>query len=133
MTEPSGIVSVRSKLSVDVLADRLEAAITAHGLTLFARIDHGEGARQVGMALRPTILFILGGAKGGTPLMQIDQIAGLDLPLKILLWQDEAGIAWVSFVDPNWIAQFRNLGAEGAATGAKLHAFLAGLAGGIAE
>jgi uncharacterized protein (DUF302 family) len=132
MTESSGIVSIRSAQAVGSLADRLEAAIAARGLTLFARIDHGEGARQAGMALRPTILFVFGAAKSGTPLIQINQIAGIDLPLKILLWQDEADVAWVSYVDPEWIAGLRDLGPEGAAAAAKLRGAAAGLAAEIA-
>ncbi len=80
--------------------DRLEVEIKAKGLTVFARIDHAAGAAQVGLALRPTEVLIFGNARGGTPLMQSSQTAGIDLPLKCLVWQDEAGKTWLSYNDP---------------------------------
>lgn len=84
--------------------DRLEAEIAAKGLTLFARIDHSAGAAEVGLTLRPTVLFIFGNAKGGTPLMQAAQTAGIDLPLKVLVWQDDKGVTQVSYNDPAWLS-----------------------------
>jgi uncharacterized protein (DUF302 family) len=66
-------------------------------MSIFARIDHAAGAAEVGLPLRPTEVLIYGNAKGGTPLMQIDQTFGIDLPLKALIWQDESGKAWVSY------------------------------------
>jgi uncharacterized protein (DUF302 family) len=69
----------------------LEAALGAKQLTLFARIDHAAGAAEVGMALRPTTVVIFGNARGGTPLMQAQQTIGLDLPLKMLVWEDGDG------------------------------------------
>ena len=84
--------------------DRLETAVTAKGLTVFARIDHAEGASAVGLSLRPTEVLIFGNAKGGTPLMQAVQTIGIDLPLKALVWQDAAGDTWLSWNDPAWLA-----------------------------
>ena len=69
------------------------------------RIDHAAGAAEVGLSLRPTELLIFGNVKGGTPLMQSVQTIGIDLPLKILIWQDEAGNTWLSYNDPSWLAK----------------------------
>src|SRR5579872_759514 len=85
--------------------DRLEAAIRAKGLTVFARIDHAAGAAEVGMQLRPTDLLVFGNARGGTPLMLMDQTIGIDLPLKALVWQDAEGVTWLSYNEPGWITQ----------------------------
>jgi uncharacterized protein (DUF302 family) len=85
--------------------NRLEAAVKARGLTVFARIDHAAGAAGVGLPLRPTELLIFGNAKGGTPLMQSVQTIGIDLPPKALVWQDAARSTWLSFNDPNWLAK----------------------------
>ena len=74
-------------------------------MTVFARIDHAAGAAEVGLTLRPTELIIFGNARGGTPLMQSVQTVGIDLPLKALVWQDAVGKTWISYDEPNWIAQ----------------------------
>jgi len=85
--------------------NRLDAEIRAKGLNVFARIDHAAGAAEAGLALRPTELIIFGNARGGTPLMQSLQTVGIDLPLKALVWQDAANRTWLSYNEPNWIAQ----------------------------
>jgi len=85
--------------------DRLEAEIRAQGMKVFARIDHAAGAAQAGLELRPTELIIFGSARGGTPLMQSVQTAGIDLPLKALVWEDASGEKWLSYNEPSWIAQ----------------------------
>ena len=92
--------------------ERLEAAVKAKGLTIFARIDHAAGAAEVGLPLRPTTVLIFGNARGGTPLMQAAQTVGIDLPLKALVWQDSAGKTWLSYNDPACIAQRHGLGHE---------------------
>jgi uncharacterized protein (DUF302 family) len=84
--------------------DRLAAAVTRHGMTVFARIDHAEAAHQVGMDLRLTQVLIFGNPKGGTLLMQAAQSIGIDLPLKVLVWQDEPGKTWIGYNDPRWLA-----------------------------
>jgi uncharacterized protein (DUF302 family) len=61
------------------------------------------------LPLRPTELLIFGNAKGGTPLMQAEQVIGIDLPLKALVWQDEAGVTWLSYNDPTWLAKRHGL------------------------
>ena len=64
----------------------------------------------VSLALRPTELLIFGNAKAGTPLMQSNQEVGIDLPLKVLVWEDTAGKTWLSYNDPRWIAKRHELG-----------------------
>jgi uncharacterized protein (DUF302 family) len=92
--------------------NRLETAVKAKGMTVFARIDHAAGAAAVGLSLRPTEVLIFGNAKGGTPLMQSVQTIGIDLPLKALVWQDAAGATWLSYNDPDWLARRHGLGGE---------------------
>jgi uncharacterized protein (DUF302 family) len=93
--------------------DRLEADLKGKGLTVFAHVDHAAGATAVGLSLGPTDLLIFGNAKGGTPLMQAVQTIGIDLPLKVLVWQDAAGLTWLSYNDPHWLA--KRHGIDGAA------------------
>ena len=85
--------------------DRLAAQIQTRGLHVFARIDHAAGAAEVGLPLARTDLVIFGNARGGTPLMQSVQTVGIDLPLKILVWQDAANNTSLSYNEPGWIAQ----------------------------
>jgi uncharacterized protein (DUF302 family) len=108
--------------------ERLEAAVKAKGLTVFAYIDHAAGAAEVGLSLRPTELLIFGNAKGGTPLMQSNQTVGIDLPLKALVWQDASGDTWLSYNDPSWIAKRHGLGHEIDATVNAMSAVLDGIA-----
>ncbi len=106
----NGLVSIESRFGVAETIDRLVAAVTGAGLRVFARIDHAAGAREVGAALRPTELLIFGHPKGGTPLMQDRQTAGIDLPLKALAWEDEQGKVWLSYNDVRWLAERHGLG-----------------------
>jgi len=124
-----GLISLRSHVGPKQTADRLKAELQARGLTLFAQIDHAAGAAGAGLALRPTELFVFGNAKGGTPLMQAAQTIGIDLPLKALVWQDEAGDCWLSYNDPAWLAE-RHCVAE--ATG-QVTANMSALLGAIAK
>lgn len=77
--------------------DRLEAIAKARDLKIFARIDHAGGARSIGETLRPTELLIFGHSKGGTPLLQCDQRYGLELPLRVLAWEDAQGKSWLGY------------------------------------
>lgn len=93
--------------------NRLEGEIRAHGMSVFARINHAASAEQAGLALRPTELILFGNPRGGTPLMQANQTIGIDLPLKALVWQDASGRTCLSYNDPNWLAKRHGLvGAE---------------------
>jgi uncharacterized protein (DUF302 family) len=107
-----GLTTLRSRFGPKDTMSRLEAAVEAKGMTVFARIDHAAGAAEVGLSLRPTELLIFGNAKGGTPLMQFIQTIGIDLPLKALVWQDAAGDTWLSYDDPRWLAKRHGLGRE---------------------
>jgi uncharacterized protein (DUF302 family) len=89
--------------------NRLEAAVKAAGMTVFARIDHAAGADSVGSSLLPTELLIFGNANAGTPLMQSIRTIAIDLPLKALVWQDPAGQTWLSYDDPAWLAKRHGL------------------------
>jgi uncharacterized protein (DUF302 family) len=99
-----GLVKVKSAHSVTETLDRLEKAVTEKGMTVFARIDHVEGAAKAGMPLRPTELLIFGNPKVGTLLMQSNQSAGIDLPLKALAWQDRNGDVWLVYNEPGYLA-----------------------------
>jgi uncharacterized protein (DUF302 family) len=105
-----GLTTIKSNHATKETMDRLEADVKSKGLTVFARIDHAAGAAQVGLPLRPTELLIFGNAKGGTPLMQANQEIGIDLPLKILVWQDQEGTTWLSYDEPSWLATRHGLG-----------------------
>jgi uncharacterized protein (DUF302 family) len=107
-----GLITVRSSFGPKQTMDKLEAEVKAKGLTVFAHVDHAAGATAAALPLRPTDLLIFGNAKGGTPLMQAVQTIGIDLPLKVLVWQDEAGTAWLSYNDPVWLAKRHGLGAD---------------------
>jgi uncharacterized protein (DUF302 family) len=124
-----GLITIPSAYGVKETIDRIESEVKSKGMTIFARIDHAAGARDAGMALRPTLLLIFGNAKGGTPLMQDRQQIGIDLPLKALVWEDAAGKTWLSYNDVKWLAQRHGLSREAdpvvtalsAALGAVLH------------
>jgi uncharacterized protein (DUF302 family) len=119
-----GLTTLRSSHGPKDTMDRLKAEVKAKGLTVFARIDHATGAADVGLPLRPTELLIFGNAKAGTPLMQSAQTIGIDLPLKALVWQDAAGITWLSCNDPRWLAQRHGLGHDADATAGAMAAGL---------
>lgn len=106
----AGLITVASESGPKETMDRLEKEIRGKGLTVFARIDHAAGATEAGLKLRPTELIIFGNARGGTPLMQASQTAGIDLPLKALVWQDVAGKTWISYNEPSWIIQRHGVG-----------------------
>jgi uncharacterized protein (DUF302 family) len=91
--------------------DRLAAAVTTRGISIMARIDHAAAAAAIGMELRPTEILIFGNPLAGTPLMQAVQTVGIDLPLKALVWQDEVGTTWLTYNDPQWLAQRHGVGA----------------------
>jgi uncharacterized protein (DUF302 family) len=123
-----GLITLRSSHGPKETMTRLEAAVKAKGLTVFAHVDHAAGAAEVGLSLRPTDLLIFGNAKGGTPLMQAVQTVGIDLPLKALVWQDASGSTWLAYNDPAWLAKRHGLTREADASVSALAAALAALA-----
>jgi len=104
-----GLITMRSSHGPKDTMNRLEAQVKAKGMTVFARIDHAAGAAEVGLPLRPTELLVFGNAKTGTSLMQAEQAIGIDLPLKMLVWQDASGATWLSYNDPAWLAKRHGL------------------------
>jgi uncharacterized protein (DUF302 family) len=109
----NGLITVKSNHDVEKTADRLENVLKAKGMTVFARINHAEGARKVGKQLRPTQLVIFGNPKVGTPLMQCGQSIAIDLPQKALIWEDEKGQVWLSYNDPDYLAERHAINACG--------------------
>ena len=93
----AGIIDKPSNHTVDETVSRLKDMLKAKGVTLFALVDHSGEAEKVGMKMRPTKLLIFGSPKAGTPLMLADPHAALDLPLKILVWEDGEGKIWLSY------------------------------------
>ena len=98
-----GVKAVRSPFNVKTTIDRFEAAAKARGLNVVARVDHAAGAQRIGKTLRPTELLIFGNPQGGTPLMECAQSVGIDLPLKVLAWQDAGGTVWVAYNEPRYL------------------------------
>ena len=99
----NGIVDKLSNHSVDETVEKLKGILQSKGVTLFAMIDHSGEAAKVEMKMRPTKLLIFGNPKGGTPLMLAAPSSAIDLPLKILVWEDEQGKAWVSYNSPRYL------------------------------
>lgn len=130
-TEGVTTLACRSR-SAKAVADHLVALIEGAGLLIFARVDHGANAVDVGLELRPTELIVFGHPKGGTPLMQERQLAGLDLPFRALVWQDAAGQVLLSYNTPAWLAERHHLAASGPAIAA-IEAGMARLAAGASE
>jgi len=110
-TADNGLISVKSAHDVKTTADRLEDTLKQKGMKVFIRINHSAGAQKVGKELRPTELIIFGNPKVGTPLMQCSQSVAIDLPQKALIWQDDRGQVWLSYNDPNYLAQRHGLSA----------------------
>jgi uncharacterized protein (DUF302 family) len=127
MMASNGLTTVASHHGVKVTIDKLEAAVRAKGMTIFARIDHAAGAAAIGLALRPTELLIFGNARGGTPLMQLEQPIGIDLPLKALAWEDASGKTWLSYNEPAWLAARHGIAGQGANVAAALGQAVAAL------
>jgi uncharacterized protein (DUF302 family) len=104
-----GLTTIPSEFGARETADRLESAVKAKGMTVFARIDHAAGALAEGLALRPIEVLIFGNARAGTPLMQAEPTIGIDLPLKVLVYEDSAGKVWLSYNQPRWLARRHSL------------------------
>jgi uncharacterized protein (DUF302 family) len=90
-------VTLPSTHGVTETVERLKALLSQKGIDVFAHIDHAAAAKKVGMPLRPTQVLIFGNPKAGTPLMQGRQTIGLDLPLRVLAWEDEGGKTWLTY------------------------------------
>ena len=107
--QSEGVIRIKSKHSVSATVDKLETALKNKGMTIFKRVSHSGGAAKVGLELRPSELMIFGNPKVGTPLMQCQQLAALDLPQKALVYEDEQGQVWFAYNDPQYIANRHNV------------------------
>lgn len=99
----NGVISKPSSHSVDVTVERLKSILQAKGVTLFALVDHSGEAEKAGMKMPPTKLLIFGNPKGGTPVMLAAPSSAIDLPLKILVWEDGLGKVWLSYNNPLYL------------------------------
>jgi uncharacterized protein (DUF302 family) len=109
---PNGIVTNPSNHSVDQTVEKLKNILKDEGITLFALVDHSGEAQKVGMQMPNTKLLIFGNPKGGTPLMLAAPSLAIDLPLKILVWEDRLGKAWVSYNSPDYLKDRHGLPAD---------------------
>lgn len=107
-----GIIERPSNHSVEQTVDRLKNILQAKGVTLFTLIDHSGEAEKAGMQMRPTKLLIFGNPKAGTPLMIASPSIAIDLPIKILTWEDGEGKVWISYNDPSYLQARHGLPAE---------------------
>jgi len=112
LASDSGIIDIRSNHSIDETVKSLERILEAKGVTLFALIDHSGEAEKVGMEMPPTKLLIFGSPRAGTPLMLAAPGIAIDLPLKILVWQDKSGQVWVSYNSPAYLKERHNVPQE---------------------
>jgi len=108
----NGIVDVPSNHSVDETVEKLNSILQAKGVTLFSLIDHSGEAEKVGMKMPPTKLLIFGNPKAGTPLMLAVPSIAIDLPLKILVWEDGLGKVWLSYNSPQYLNERHGLPAD---------------------
>jgi uncharacterized protein (DUF302 family) len=101
----NGIIQKTSHHSVEETVEKLERILQTKRITLFAMIDHSGEAERAGMKMPPTKLLIFGNPKAGTPLMLAAPSSAIDLPLKILIWEDAEGQVWISYNSPEYLQQ----------------------------
>jgi uncharacterized protein (DUF302 family) len=111
-TDPNGLIRLRSTFSTAETTERLDSSLTAAGIKVFARIDFSADALAAGLELNPERMLIFGNPKAGTPLMAAQPSVGIDLPLKVLLWEDADGTSWVAYNDPGYITHRHGLPAH---------------------
>lgn len=102
---PNGLIDVPSGFSVNETLAKFQAVLIAANLTIFAMVDHSGEAEKVGMHMKPTKLVIFGNPKGGTPVMLAAPSAAIDLPLKVLIWEDARGKVWCTYNSPEYLQQ----------------------------
>lgn len=95
------MVVKKSPYSVAETLDRLEKVLESKGVTVFLRVDHAGNAEKAGLTMKPSQLLIFGNPQLGTPLMQANPGMGLELPMKALAWEDDAGAVWLGYIDPD--------------------------------
>jgi uncharacterized protein (DUF302 family) len=107
-----GIIDTPSSHSVDETVEKLKGMLQAKGVTLFALVDHSGEAEKVGMKMRPTKLLIFGSPQAGTLVMLAAPRSAIDLPLKILIWEDGQGKVWVTYNSPVYLQERHSLPPE---------------------
>jgi uncharacterized protein (DUF302 family) len=107
-----GLINIPSNHSVDKTVEKLEAILQLKGIKLFALIDHSGEAIKAGMKMPPTKLLVFGNPKAGTPVMLAAPSSAIDLPLKILIWEDAQGKAWVTYNSPAYLQERHNIPVE---------------------
>jgi uncharacterized protein (DUF302 family) len=107
-----GLIDIPSNHSVDETVTKLEGILQAKGITLFALVDHSGEAAKAGMKMRPTKLLIFGNPRAGTPVMLAAPSSAIDLPLKILVWEDNQGKVWVTYNSPTYLQTRHNMPAD---------------------
>jgi len=112
MQNSTGIASIPSPYSVEETLAKLKAFIASKGLHLFSHIDHGAGATEAGLHMQPAHVLIFGHAKAGTPLMVVSPLLALDLPLKVLVWEDADKKIQVSYNTPEFLVQRHSIPAD---------------------
>jgi len=108
-TADKGLIDKPSQHSVEQTVEKLKNILQSKGVALFALIDHSGEAEKVGMKMRPTKLLIFGNPKAGTPLMLAAPSVAIDLPLKILIWEDASGKVWVTYNNPEFLRERHGL------------------------
>jgi uncharacterized protein (DUF302 family) len=103
------LITRKSQFDVSETLNRLETVLDEKGIKPLARVDHAAAARSVDMDLRPTQVLFFGNPKLGTPLMQNEQVAGLELPMRVLAWEDEAGDTWLGYHSPQSMVDRLNI------------------------
>ncbi len=103
------MVQISSEHSFAETFARLELEVTSRGLTIFARVDFSEDAEKAGLAMRPTGLLVFGSPRAGTPVMIAAPTVAMDLPLKVLVSEDEGGRVWVSYNSPDYLRERHNI------------------------
>ncbi len=111
-TSENGLVHVISPYSVAETTKRLLSVLETKGIQLFCHIDHSGEAKKAGLEMPPTQLLIFGNPKGGTPLMLAQPTVAIDLPLKVLVWEDEAEEVWVTYNSPGYLEERHHLTQE---------------------
>jgi uncharacterized protein (DUF302 family) len=101
----SDLMTLSSAHGVSETVERLKVLLGQKSIQVFADIDHAAAAEQVGLPLRPTRVLVFGNPKAGTPLMQSRQTIGLDLPLRVLVWEDEGGKVWLTYHRLKFLAE----------------------------
>jgi uncharacterized protein (DUF302 family) len=108
----NGVIQLQSRYSVSETLDHLEGLLRERGVKVFARIDQKREAEAAGLTLRPTELLVFGNPKAGTPIMQLVPSVAIDLPLKVVAWQDDAGDTVISYNSAEFLLSRHGLTSE---------------------